>query len=98
MVSTTGGRARRLIITAVAAAGLGAGLTGVALASTGSSGAAGTTSARTTSASSSPSTSASPSTSGGTARTPASGTSGTHHCTHMGSGSGSARPGTPTGS
>ncbi len=81
MASRAGARVRRLIITAVIAGGLGAGVTGVALASTGGSSAATSThGATTTSASSSPSTSTSPSTGSGSA-TPA--PSPAHHCTHM---------------
>jgi len=60
MESATGGRARRLIITGIVAAGLGAGGAGVALASAGS------------------------------ART--------HHCTHMGNGSGRPASGSTTAS
>lgn len=56
MASRIGGRARRLIITGVVAAGVGAGATGVALAATPGAAAAGTTLARTTSSSSSAST------------------------------------------
>ncbi len=96
MVSRSGGRARRLIITAMAAAGIGAGISGVALASTGGSGAASSTTARTTATSSSPSSSAS---SRAHSSMPAGASGRTHHhCTHMGSTPGSsARPGTSTG-
>jgi hypothetical protein len=88
MVSRSGGRVRRLIITGVVAAGLGAGATGIALASTGGSGTGGTTAthtAATTSSSSSPSSkpSSAPAAPGGR-EAPA----GTHHCTHMGTGQG----------
>jgi hypothetical protein len=50
MISRIGGRARRLLITGVVAAGVGAGATGVALASSGGSGVTATTVAKTTSA------------------------------------------------
>jgi hypothetical protein len=57
MMSVTGSRARRLILTGVVAAGLGAGATGVALAATGGPTATGTihTTAKNHSSSSSPS-------------------------------------------
>jgi hypothetical protein len=98
MVSRVGGRTRRLIITGVVAAGVGAGVTGVALASTGGSGTAATTSnASTTSSSSSPNASSSPSSSSSTGTSHAGtmpGSTGTHKCTHMsGSSSGSASGG-----
>ena len=98
MVSRFGGRARRLIITGIVAAGLGAGGTGVALASANSTSAAATTT-RTTSTSSSQSSSASPSVSSPAGiRRPASGSTGTHHCTHMGSGSATPGSSSATGS
>jgi hypothetical protein len=77
MVLNRGTRVRRLVITGVMAGGLGAGVTGAVLATTGGPATAATTSthgAATTSSTSSTSRSSS-------ATTPP---AGTHHCTHMG--------------
>ncbi|HEY2641878.1 MAG TPA: hypothetical protein VGI66_18555 [Streptosporangiaceae bacterium] len=95
MNSITGGRVRRLMITGIIAAGLGAGVTGAALASTGATGMS-TAHASTTSSQSSAAPSASPSAGSSSAgsgsaqrMTPAS--AGTHHCAHRGSGGSSSR-------
>ena len=61
MASMTNGRVRRLIFTAILAAGIGAGATGVALAATSGASRAASTSTATTSSSPSASPSASPS-------------------------------------
>lgn len=85
MVSRSGARVRRLIITAVIAGGLSAGVTGVALAATGGSAAATSTRGTTTTSVSSTTSSTS---AGSSPATPA--PSGTHHpCPHMSGSSGS---------
>ncbi|MGA3150971.1 MAG: hypothetical protein ACLQK8_18215 [Streptosporangiaceae bacterium] len=96
------GRAGRLVITGFVAAGLGAGVTGVALAATGSP--ASTTRAATSSstssstpASASSATSASPS--AGSTKAPSSGSGPMKgHCTHMKAGTGASPGASPSGS
>jgi hypothetical protein len=81
MVPTISGRIRRLIVTAVIAAGLGGSVAGVALASTGGTASPSTSTRTATTSTSSSSTPSSP------ARTPSGapspGSAGAHHCTHM---------------
>jgi hypothetical protein len=76
MGTRSSARVRRLIVTAVLAAGIGAGTTGVALAATGGSARQGTT-VNTTSTTPSATSSSSPS------GTPGTVAPGTHHCPHM---------------
>jgi len=79
MATQLGSRARRLLITAVLAGGLGAGATGVALASTGGSAThAGSATSTGTTSSASTTRSASASAASATPKPSA-----THHCTHM---------------
>ncbi len=80
------GRIRRLVVTGVIGAAVGGGVAGVALASTGSGAAAATTTATTSTSSSSSGSSSSPSTGSSSAPQPGA----THHCTNMGSSSGTS--------